>query len=69
MLIDSRRKSIKKGISKNLDNPFEMPNQMKVNFESNIVREKTEKDPNARGARDFKRRFAKINADLTNNNE
>ena len=37
---------------------------MKVNVESNIVREKTDKDPNGRGARDFKRRFAKINADL-----
>ena len=41
-----------------------MQNKMKVNVESNIVREKTEKDPNGRGARDFKRRFAKINADL-----
>ena len=64
MLIESRRKSIKKGISKNLENPFIMQNKMKVNVESNIVREKTEKDPNGRGARYFKRRFAKINADL-----
>jgi hypothetical protein len=69
MLIDSRRKSIKKNIGKNLENPFIMPNKMKVNVESNIVREKTEKDPNGRGARDFKRRFAKINSDLTNKNE
>ena len=69
MLIDSRMKSIKKNIGKNLENPFIMPNKMKVNVESNIVREKTEKDPNGRGARDFKRRFAKINADLTNKNE
>jgi hypothetical protein len=61
MLIDYKKKNIKKGISKNLDNPFIMGNKMKVNVECNIVREKTEKDPNGRGARDFKRRFAKIN--------
>jgi|APCry1669189472_1035225.scaffolds.fasta_scaffold81397_1 hypothetical protein len=61
MLIDYKKKNIKKGISKNLDNPFIMGNKMKVNVERNIVREKTEKDPNGRGARDFKRRFAKIN--------
>jgi len=61
MLIDYKKKNLKKGISKNLDNPFIMGNKMKVNVERNIVREKTEKDPNGRGARDFKRRFAKIN--------
>jgi hypothetical protein len=61
MLIDFKKKNIKKGISKNLENPFILANKMKVNVERNIVREKTEKDPNGRGARDFKRRFAKIN--------
>lgn len=61
MLIDYKKKNIKKSISKNLDNPFLMGNKLKVNVDRNIIREKTEKDPNGRGARDFKRRFAKIN--------